>query len=537
MVTLLGGVLVLAALTAFCWGVARLLEPLDPVAEKSWWGVFALPLLGAAVLVPTESAAPVPTEVAKVDFTAPSVPDAVRERPKNVLFLTIDTLRADHLGAWGYSRATSPVLDALASDGTRIEQMTAASSGTVPSFGTMHTGLLPECTGVVHQLGSVGPGAVTLAERMGEAGYSTFAVVTNHNLDEKHGFTQGYDQFENLGEAKGDAVVDRAMELWPTEGPVFAWVHLFDPHTPYWPPEPLIADFRGDEMWDDTLLPIVDFGSWGGVHRTRTTGTPLPGGTVSRGELVARYDAEIAFADEQVGRLLEWMDRSGRLEDTVIVFSSDHGETLTRGPRDVVFQHALQNYADDLYIPTFLWGPGRIPQAEIDVPTRHIDLVPTILDAVRLPRDSSLPGTSVLRDGKRSTVAIARNAWWDAVSMRLVPLAKQGATRSVEHDGWKLVTYPDTALSRLNGPLAWVDAWRNLWSGITQDDQLFHIAEDPAELDNRIATEPERARELRALLAGELERGMPERCRDTHGTDIELDAETRERLKRMGYLD
>ena len=226
----------------------------------------------------------------------------------NLLLITVDTLRADRLGSYGYAAAQTPHLDALAAGGLRFERATTVMPLTLPAHASLMTGTFPAYHGVRDNGGFyLGEEARTLAEILSEAGFRTGGFVGAFVLDSRWGIAQGFDRFfddfdltEFDGAAGMDAiqrpgasVVDQALD-WlqasPEVEPLFAWVHLYDPHTPYEAPEPYRSRF-----------PATRSGA---------------------------YDAEIAATDAEIGRLLDGFEAAGRLDDTLVVVASDHGEML-----------------------------------------------------------------------------------------------------------------------------------------------------------------------------------------------------------------
>ncbi len=231
----------------------------------------------------------------------------------NVVLITIDTLRADHLGCYGYKQIKTPNIDALAADGVRFERAFAVVPVTLPSHSSMLTGTYPMLSGMHDFSGNkLSPLQPTLATVLKQAGYQTGAVIGAAVLDSRFGLNQGFDfyydhfEFSRLDEANldemerpGNVVADVALNWlekdWLAKNALaknpqkkfFLWMHLYDPHFPYHPPEPYSREYAAQP-----------------------------------------YDGEIAFADEQVGRLLRFLKEKGIYQNTVIVLCGDHGESL-----------------------------------------------------------------------------------------------------------------------------------------------------------------------------------------------------------------
>ena len=269
------------------------------------------------------------------------------ERP-NLLLVTIDTLRADYVGVYGASQAQTPVLDGLAARGARFARAMSSAPLTGPSHATILTGLYPPQHGVRDNIVfTLDAKHKTLATRLKAEGYRTAAFVGAYPVAAAFGFRQGFDAFtENFkenpqpgagAERPANEVVDDAL-AWlskPGPGPFFAWMHLYDPHAPYSPPEP---------------------------YRTTFAGRP--------------YDGEIAFADAQLGRVLGWLKSSGKEASTVVAVVADHGESLGEH-RELT--HAVLIYEATLHVPFLLAGPGIPSGTTVEARVSTLDLVPTLL--------------------------------------------------------------------------------------------------------------------------------------------------------------
>ena len=250
----------------------------------------------------------------------------------NVLLVTLDTTRADRVGAYGYLAAETPYIDALAASGVLFEQTITPSAFTLPAHSSILTGLYPTYHGVRLNGGSaLADVHTTLAESLAENGYRCGAFIGAFVLDGRWGLEQGFERYDDEFELRGDqrldlagvqrpanVVVDAAIDWLGTEDerPYFSWVHLYDPHTPYEPPEPYRSRFVSE---GDRSRAAVDDASGGSQARRLREWID---------EQNALYDGEIAFADSQIGRLLEWIVARGAADDTIVVVVGDHGEAL-----------------------------------------------------------------------------------------------------------------------------------------------------------------------------------------------------------------
>ena len=270
----------------------------------------------------------------------------------DILVITVDTLRADRLGCYGFDAAQTPHIDRLSREGVRVEHAVAAAPITMPSHTSIFTGLDPPAHGVRDNGAFPVPTEVeTLAERLQGIGYQTQAFVSAEVLHSRYGLAQGFDGYDDeiwseagpsdykRPERSGDETMDRVLQWLDrrpgSAEPSFLWVHLFDPHQPYNPP----------------------------ASAARVAPTP--------------YDGEIAFVDQQIGRLLAALERKGSLDETIVVFTSDHGESLGEHGEET---HAVFIYESTIRIPLIFRYPPKLAAGKVHAQSvRTVDLMPTIL--------------------------------------------------------------------------------------------------------------------------------------------------------------
>ena len=288
-------------------------------------------------------------------------------QPPDLLLVTIDTLRADRLGCYGRAGAETPVIDGLAARGVRFENSVAHVPLTLPSHASILTGLTPLRHGVRDNAGFVlAEGSATLAGWLASAGYEAAAFVSAFPVHHRFGLGQGFATYDDrfprgadparpsYVERRGDATTSAALAWISGKGaggaPLFTWLHLFDPHAPYEPPEPFASRFKGRE-----------------------------------------YEGEVAFADRQLGRLLEgW--RAARGRDPIVVVTSDHGEGLGEHGEPT---HGLFIYDSTIRVPLVVAGPGVPPGRVPGTLARGIDVAPTLLDLAGVPVPASVEGRSL----------------------------------------------------------------------------------------------------------------------------------------------
>ena len=331
-----------------------------------------------------EGVAPAGAALARGAF---GIPLAWRERvaPRadapNVLILSIDTLRADRLGCYGHARGTSPNLDALAARGVLFERAYSSAPWTLPSYASLFTGLSPadHRAGVVTEredrFGTdelaqrkttelLRPDVRTLAEAAREAGWWTAGFYCNPYIGAGAGVDRGFDRWERYQHG-AKAGVERAQAWIAAHGarPWLVFLHLIDPHMPYAPPAPFDRQFAGvsvDDLadWPPTLSALRG----GADEATRKLCSDL-------------YDGEVAYADAQLGRLLEALRLSGELDNTIVVLHSDHGEEFwEHGGCD----HGHAMHEELLRVPFVLSWPGRVEPRRVSARVRTLDLYPTL---------------------------------------------------------------------------------------------------------------------------------------------------------------
>lgn len=297
-----------------------------------------------------------------------TVPISFSKKPDsnkpNILLITIDTLRADRLGCYG-SPVKTPNIDQLARQGTVFTRVFASAPTTLPSHTTLLLGTTPLHHGVHDNFNFiVDRKFLTLAEHLKDYGYATAAFVSSFTLDSRFGLDQGFDVYDDdfqtlsthrqaYGERRAEAVVDRALGWLETQrSPWFLWVHCFDPHEPYDPPEP---------------------------YKTQYAKHP--------------YDGEVAYVDAALGKLLGFLETKQLFSSTVVIVTADHGESLGEHGE---LTHGFFAYNSTLWVPLILSLPEGA-SAKVADHVSHIDVFPTVCEALDIKKPSSLEGISLLR--------------------------------------------------------------------------------------------------------------------------------------------
>jgi arylsulfatase A-like enzyme len=320
----------------------------------------------------------------------------------NVILITVDTLRADHLGVYGYARNTSPNLDRFAKDSILFRHAFSHAPETNPSFSSLMTSFYPHETKVLRIFHALPPGAVTMAEILKANGYHTGAVMSHFSLRRGSGFEQGFDEYDDRVE---DRVLKRKERIAPKttlaaikwlEGnykkKFFLWVHFDDPHGPYAPPPPYNTMFVERSVPGNKTLRVGEF--TGGIPPYQQLGEHR-----DPEYYISQYDGEIRFFDQAFGDLIKKIQQLGLLDNSVLVFTSDHGEGM--GEHNYYFAHGEFLYNALIHVPLILRFPGPSPAVkEVRSPVSHIDVLPTILDAVSIRHSHPFRGRNLLAGGE-----------------------------------------------------------------------------------------------------------------------------------------
>ena len=298
-----------------------------------------------------------------------SLPSGVRRDALNVVVITLDTLRADHLSAYGSTLVKTPALDRLAGEGTRFAHAMSSAPLTLPAHSSIFTGRFPPEHGVRDNGGFfLNPEQTTLAEMLKAKGFATGGFIAAFVLDGKWGIDQGFDEYvddfdisERRGRSMGNVqrpgneVVDKALPWIDSvkDSRFFAWIHLYDPHTPYDPPEPYKTEYKGHP-----------------------------------------YRGEVAFTDAQVGRIVAFLEERGLLDKTIVAVLGDHGESLGDHGEE---SHGFFIYESVTHVPFIVRAPfSKTGTRVVADPVRIVDLTPTILDLAGVPVPDGLSGKSLV---------------------------------------------------------------------------------------------------------------------------------------------
>jgi len=323
------------------------------------------------------------------------------EPPYNVVIITIDTLRSDHLGCYGYSRPTSPRIDQFAGEGALFENVVCQSSQTLPSHASIFLGTNPRTHLTISHESVVDPDETTLAEILKSKGYVTGAFISSHALDSKYGLDQGFDTYwevhkeatiperQALKVREADATTTLGVLPWlerHAASRFFLWVHWFHPHRPYDPPpryhQAFAAGYTGTATSDPEFIMKV----WREEIRLVPEDVAYLSGC---------YDGEVAFSDAQVGHLLDALSSMNLMENTIVIVTADHGELLYE--HENYFGHDIALYDECIMIPLIIHVPGQDPaRRRIGELVQSLDILPTVLDLVGIKCPREAEGKSLM---------------------------------------------------------------------------------------------------------------------------------------------
>jgi len=411
-----------------------------------------------------------------------TAPEALETRNLNVLLITLDTTRADHLGCYGYPRIRTPHIDGLAGEGFLFKNAAAQVPLTLPSHVSILTGTYPFHHAVRDNGGFyLDPAAVTLADVLRREGWATSAFIGAFVLDSRWGTNKGFDHYyDNFDfgryktvsldsvQRKGGEVVQAFLDWLAANGrkKFFSWIHLYDPHSPYEPPEPYKSQYAG------------------GPERL--------------------YDGEIAYVDDLIGRVIEELKTKGLYENTVIVIAGDHGESLGEHQESY---HGFFVYDATTSVPLIIRVPAaRVRGKTIEPQVENVDIMPSLLELLGLPVPKAVQGRSFL------SLMAGRGGWSEkpAYSETYYPRY---------HYGW-------SELKSLRTP-----RYRYI---LAPRPELYDLGRDPGETADIYDREPavgkRLERDLRALAEKMSIKGLEDKA------PRQLDGEAREKLMALGYV-
>ncbi len=437
--------------------------------------------------------------------------------PPNVIFITVDTLRADHLGIDGYGRDTSPTLDALARAGVWFPRCYTQSATTGASHASIFTAALPPTHGVLSNHEQF-PDRPSLFRTLRAQGWVTAGFVSSVVVGRKFGAQRELDHFDDeatsvehtrpeRGERVAADTLAAAGDWLAARGdarPFFAWIHLIDPHGPYAAP---VAPDRyvndGKATFGTRALP-AGASSWvfGAIPSYQVLGEHR-----DPEYYVARYDAEIRYSDDALGAFFVRLRTLGLWDRTLVVVTADHGETLADPHHHRYFSHGVVTYEEVSRVPLIVHEPGgrgRLARVDATRPVMAIDIAPTVLDLLGIEAPATFEGRSILRGAHGPETP-------------LVSLGAYGRDELEKRIG--------TQFSVRRGP------WRYVVNSRDGSEELYDHRDDPAERRNVAATTAAILAELRPTLQGVLA------ATGGAARPVDITPEHREKLRALGYVE
>jgi arylsulfatase A-like enzyme len=452
----------------------------------------------------------------------------------NFVLITLDTTRADHLGCYGYSKNTTPFLDSLAQKGVLFENAYANATWTLPSHTSLFTGMMPSVHGVGYSNFFVSPSVKTIAESLQQKGYTSAAFIGGPFLVSAFNINQGFDFYDEHLDPHSELkrltlfrLISKitGKQLWHTDGqrrgaeinqevssylkwvvnrqPFFLFINYFDAHEPYDPPQ----EIRDEMKIHTTMKGNIRFyplNKQNGIacHADKT---PLTESEFQ--QLRDLYDGELRYQDQQLQALWKMLEEAGVASKTILIIASDHGETI--GEHQFL-DHGHNLYQEQVHVPLLFYNSGLFSGGrKITEKVQLIDIYPTLLEFVGLKPDSGIQGHSLI-PGLRSNKFPVR------------PVLSE-----IDID-----SHPRFAAFKRSQRMILEDSLKYIDSSNRQN-HLFDLQTDPAEMIDQQNNHPEKAEELRKK-SNELFRALEIL---KHKGSGQLDEETREKLKALGYIE
>ncbi len=446
----------------------------------------------------------------------------------NIVLITIDTLRADHLSCYGYERETSPNIDKIAEKGFVFDNVIAPSSWTSPSMVSLFTSVYPINHGVVHGFVKdkkivnqevFSDQLVTLAEMLQSQGYTTFGIASNLHLCEEFGFARGFDYYECLSFHPAPSV-NRALDLWEQEikqaDKFFLWLHYFDPHHYFRPRAPWITHYTSLELTQKLKLyqkPMKEL--WSLIPLFQEDPQVLS-------NLIALYDSEINFVDSHIEEVI---GKYGFDKNTLLVITSDHGEAfLDHGMID----HGQCLYGETVNVPLIIKLPHQQKGEVVGQPVSLLDIMPTILTMLDITYPEQVRGEALLtKDGLVRTIP----------DRFLYSELEKGnrKLKAIFSKEWKYIHNYKGLIEKLYDWVNYLlqEEGRSKFSYKGNAEGLYNLAQDPKEQVNLIYKEDSLQGKLKKQLVQWMSAAYKYPASQIEVTPTE---ELQEKLKALGYI-
>ena len=441
----------------------------------------------------------------------------LRPAPRpNIVLITLESVRPDHLGCYGYDRPTSPALDSLAADGMVYQNVQAVSSWTLAAHTSMFTGLYPDAHRVIGSLSRLDDRCTTLAEILTGEGYQCAGVVSGPYLKRAHGLHQGFAYYDESASANSRKLAHAKVTCPEMESglrrfitrirnrkqPFFLFAYFWDPHYDYIPPEPFNRTFVTEDCEP------IDIAHYEVTPTVSAQSTP--------GELayvVSQYDGEIRWTDQHLARFFQLLKASGLWENTAIIVTADHGEDF--------FEHGQKGHKNDLYVeslhvPLIIKMPHESRRGHDARLASQVDIFPTILELAKAETEVPYQGISLLAPPPPSD----RPIFFELLTARYFPKPDGGWTLYDVHN-WHGVQQGD---------------YKYVNVAEEERNELYDHREDPAERKNLYGEPDTPANTLLSLLQSSL--AADEELAQQYGTagEATLDQKALENLRSLGYV-
>jgi arylsulfatase A-like enzyme len=449
-------------------------------------------------------------------------PDKSPVQIQRVILITIDTLRADHLGCYGYPRPTSPFLDSIAQNSILFQKAFASMATTTPSHASIMTSLYPLAHKVFKNSQKLDKLFLTLAEILSDMNFKTAGYVSTNTHFKENGLDQGFSTFDEPSKDKhihrrpADKTIERAIKWLDKRGPAdkfFLWIHVFDPHRPYNPLPQFrkMLSFSSEKDKQDYLRFLRD------QHHTNLN---FYGSEEKTLDTLEAYDSEVLFVDHQIKRVYEFMTQKGLNHHALWIITSDHGEGLGNHNWS---GHGKHIYNEQIHVPLIFHFTDHVPsRGTVETIVEHVDIFPTVLDLTgcSLKTEYALQGISLLpllmNNGKDFFLEFAftqRRHYAEKNPSREVPLEEEneyekGDKFSLQDENFKYIL-------RTEG-----------------QNEFYNIKQDPYETRNLIQNNLPECNQMKEILSAKI----VQLGKNSRLTPQSVSKETIEKLKSLGYI-
>lgn len=430
----------------------------------------------------------------------------------NVLLLVCDTLRADHLGCYGYKRPTSPAIDQFAENALLFENAMSSAPWTRPSMGSLFTSLYPHQHQAFYWEDTLDNSYLTMAEIFRNHNYSTFAIQTNVLLTEYYNFHQGFQYFNEIINEKAEKVTTK-FNSWVTKNckkPFFAYLHFMDVHLPYEAPRDFNKIFEPKKF--NSVLDGV-----AGAYEVRIL-NEIGLSSQEKQHFINLYDAEIRYFDHYFGQIINKLKEIGMFNNTIVILTSDHGEEFWEHNG---FEHGHTLYRETTHVPLIIKYSSQLPAKRIQPGVELLGLTPMLLDLCRIKNNFELTGQNLILNAQGESPK-KKEIFFEAIGFGA---EKKGVIK----DGWKLIE--NTGRKDENALDLFLEMTRYIMPEYEKGYELYDTNSDSQERYNLIDEHPQIAGVLKIFLELFKSESLDSRKSDVKDFDKKL-----KDLKSLGYI-